>query len=88
MATITPSRLSKFMSVILTALAERTRKMTEILKDKEAFSGFSFALVNPTCVDIHKLATHLNAFIFKLCHLNVEKGLKIATKWNFISYLP
>lgn len=80
MATITPSRLSKFMSVILTALAERTRKMTEILKDKEAFSGFSLAPMNPTCVDIHKLATHLNAFIFKLCHLNAKKSLKIATK--------
>ena len=35
--TMTPKRLIRSMSVIFTALAERTRNITEILKDHECF---------------------------------------------------
>jgi len=43
--TMAPKRLIRSMSVILTALAERTRKMTEILRGKGEVESGSFRFV-------------------------------------------
>ena len=66
--TMTPKRLMRSMSVIFTALAERTRNITEILKDHECFKRVrvNYGLgVACSCTSIYKYSADAVMFNYQ-----------------------